>query len=53
MAETLDVVGHLCPQAKYSWKQAECLDAGTYSCTADNGVGALVSVAAELKVLCQ
>ncbi|KAK7495372.1 hypothetical protein BaRGS_00013311 [Batillaria attramentaria] len=40
-------------QAKVAWKQADCLDTGTYSCTADNGVGALVSVTAELKVQCR
>lgn len=39
-------------QAKYAWKQSDCLDAGMYSCTADNGVGTLVSVTAELKVQC-
>ncbi|XP_076438582.1 hemicentin-2-like [Babylonia areolata] len=39
-------------QAKLQWKQAECLDAGRYSCEADNGVGAKVSLTADLKVLC-
>ncbi|PVD27511.1 hypothetical protein C0Q70_12673 [Pomacea canaliculata] len=39
-------------QAKYSWQNAKCLDSGMYTCRADNGVGPLVSVMAELRVHC-
>ena len=40
-------------QAEYTWNEAGCLDTGTYTCEADNGIKSAVSKSVQLVVKCE
>ena len=40
-------------QAEYMWNEAGCLDTGTYTCEADNGIKSAVRKSVQLVVRCE